>query len=261
MNHSFNIEIASKYGINEAIFLENFYFWIKKNEANEKHFHDDHHWTYNSVKAFANLFPYLSEKQIRRTLESLQEQGLLIKGNFNKVAYDRTLWYALTSKAFALFDKSICPERQIEMPDKSNRNAHKGKPIPDINTDIKHNINTDKEPKGSEASKDAILFLSEWKKEVLSVANESRNPTYAANKKSIDTILKYLKTISKENNIPMDECIIKWCYNAPRAYIKQYENGKGDFRAKLVTHARHSETVWDWKKESTITKNPNLTWG
>lgn len=63
MIHNFDINIAEKYGINAAIILQNMYYWIEKNRANEKHFHDGYYWTYNSLKAFEELFPYMSTKQ------------------------------------------------------------------------------------------------------------------------------------------------------------------------------------------------------
>lgn len=47
MIHNFDINIAEKYGINAAIILQNMYYWIEKNRANEKHFHDGYYWTYN----------------------------------------------------------------------------------------------------------------------------------------------------------------------------------------------------------------------
>ena len=37
MQHYFDINIAMKYGIQPAIILNNLYFWIEKNRANEKH--------------------------------------------------------------------------------------------------------------------------------------------------------------------------------------------------------------------------------
>ena len=36
MEYSFNIHIAKKYGVDEAIMIKNFQFWILKNEASDK---------------------------------------------------------------------------------------------------------------------------------------------------------------------------------------------------------------------------------
>ena len=98
MEHSFNIEVASIYGIEEAILVHNLYFWIKKNVANGKHYYDGRCWTYNSAKAFAEYFPYLSDTKIYRVLSRLEENGFIIKGNYNKDKSDRTKWYSFTDK-------------------------------------------------------------------------------------------------------------------------------------------------------------------
>ena len=83
MPHCFDVEIAKKYGILEAILLNYFRFWIQKNEANEVHYHDGRYWTYNSIKAFCELFPYASKKMIEKAINHLVEEGLLVTGNYN----------------------------------------------------------------------------------------------------------------------------------------------------------------------------------
>ena len=102
MEHSFDVEIAKRYGIPCAVLLKNIYFWIEKNKANNKNYYDDNYWTYNSKKAFAELFPYLNERQIDYALKKLIDEGIVITGNYNKVAYDRTLWYAITKKGYSI---------------------------------------------------------------------------------------------------------------------------------------------------------------
>lgn len=139
MQHHFDIDIATEYGVNAAIMLENLRFWIVKNEANEANFFDGCYWTYNSVKAFESLFPYMSTKAIRNTLKLLEDEGLVLVGNYNKSSYDRTKWYALTGKARALFQKgaSSFPKGQLDLPKRANGSVQKGEPIPDRNPDGK----------------------------------------------------------------------------------------------------------------------------
>ena len=132
MNHSFNVDVAVMLGIPCAVILDHINFWIRKNEANNKHYHDGTYWTYNSVKAFGELFPYLTDKQIRTALEKLQSEGLVKTGNYNENPYDRTLWYAITQKG-----KSMCRYGQMEMPEEANQFDQQGEPIPDIKPDIK----------------------------------------------------------------------------------------------------------------------------
>ena len=95
--HSFDTEIAEKHGVNEAIILHNIAHWIRKNQANknEKSFHKGRYWTYNSIGAFSDLFPYFKAGTIRRALDKLEENGVVETGIYNEVAYDRTKWYSI----------------------------------------------------------------------------------------------------------------------------------------------------------------------
>ena len=134
MNHSFDKDIAAAFGLAEAIILNHMQFWIEKNEANGKNFYDGSYWTYNSTKAYAEIFPYLSQRQIQCALKHLRDEGILKTGNYNELAYDRTLWYAFTEKGKCIMQK--CKMEYVKM---SNGFDAQVKPIPDINTDI---INT-----------------------------------------------------------------------------------------------------------------------
>ncbi len=137
MKHIFDIEIATKYGINIATFLNNMVFWIQRNVANEKHFYDDKYWTYNSVKSYSILFPYWTPKQIRKIIDDCIKLDLIVKGNYNKTPYDKTSWYAFTDFGLKTVNLVICPKGQTGLPEKANQFEKKGKPIPDTNTDIK----------------------------------------------------------------------------------------------------------------------------
>lgn len=95
MNHSFSIEVAVQYGMAEAVLIENLRFWITKNAANGQHFYEGRFWTYNSARAYAELFPYLSEDKIQRTLKKLEQAGAVLTGSFHENRYDRTRWYSL----------------------------------------------------------------------------------------------------------------------------------------------------------------------
>ena len=95
MNHSFNTEIAKRLDVNQAIIIENMAWWLKKNQSNNKHFYDGNYWTYNSAKAFTEMFVYFSKSQIERILKKLIENGIIQTGNYNKMAYDRTNWYTI----------------------------------------------------------------------------------------------------------------------------------------------------------------------
>ena len=142
--HHFDIDIAEKYGVNAAIILNNMYFWIKKNEANNVNFYDGCYWTYNSVKAFCDLFPYLSKSQITTALKKLESAGVIKTGNYNKSAYDRTTWYAFTEMGNELLGiadsknkKSISDFNEMDFENIENGKSENSKPIPYENPNIK----------------------------------------------------------------------------------------------------------------------------
>jgi len=136
-DHSFDAELAQKVGVNAAILLKNISFWIEKNKANGRHCIDGEYWTYNSIKAFCELFPYLSSKQIHTALKILVGAGYIKTGNHNRSAYDRTTWYTLINPA-----KSIYSHGEIHLPKRQNGNIENGKPIPDSKPDSKPNNKT-----------------------------------------------------------------------------------------------------------------------
>lgn len=120
---SFNAGYAVKYGIEEAIMIENLSYWIEKNAANNRHFHDGRFWTYNTAEAFTKLFPFWSAPQIRRIMKSLEEKGVIIVGEFNDSSYDRTKWYA--------FADTFVQNTQLDLTKSSPRSNESERPIPD----------------------------------------------------------------------------------------------------------------------------------
>jgi len=103
MNHSFNVEIATKYGIEAAVLIENIAFWVNRNAANRKHFHDGYYWTYNSAKAYSELFPYINQRKIARVLLDLENAGMIKSAYLNENKYNRTKWFTITEKALKYF--------------------------------------------------------------------------------------------------------------------------------------------------------------
>lgn len=138
VNHSFSVEIAQKYGIEEAIILENIYFWILKNKANKKHEKDGQTWTYNTQVAFTKLFPYMNRSKIQRVMAKLEKEGLINKGNYNVAKYDKTTWYSLTPYGSTLF------KLNTRMLDMNNGTFENEQPIPYINTVINTDIDIEK---------------------------------------------------------------------------------------------------------------------
>lgn len=138
VKHHFSVSVAVEVGVNAAVVLENIAFWVRANRKAGRHKHDGKHWTYGSTRHFAELFDYLSEKQVRGALDKLITCGYVETGNFNRSAYDRTRWFTLTEKG-----ESATLERQSEKPTRAKGAAGNGRPIPDKNKKLKTGYMTD----------------------------------------------------------------------------------------------------------------------
>ena len=139
MNHSFNVKVAEEFGIEKAILLENFYFWIIKNRANNKNLHNGRYYTYNTAEAFEKLFPYMKARRIAQLLREMEhEDGLLISGQFNN--YDRTKSYTLTDIAMSYFEVAII--QKLDNGEYRNLTMENQETVSCLNTDINTDIKT-----------------------------------------------------------------------------------------------------------------------
>ena len=99
MNHSFNIELAFEYGVEQAILIHHFQHWIAINKRLNKNFHENRTWTYTTQNELLAIFPYFKNRyRIMRLIDELVEKKILIKGNFNKLNLDKTIWYAFNEE-------------------------------------------------------------------------------------------------------------------------------------------------------------------
>jgi len=211
MEHSFDIELAKEIGLEESILMKHFIFWISKNKANNKHNHDGRYWTYNSVSAFDDLFPYFTKKQIIRIIKSLVDQNLITEGNYNSAKYDRTKWYGIVDEpSFVDLGKWNCPKGKMELSKKANAIVQTVKPIPDAkNTDT---INTDTK---------TIYKMSIDIYHKFCLSNmDAPAKIDAVQGKAMKTILSYLKTLCKQKGDDSQENIL----NALKYIFQNWKN-------------------------------------
>lgn len=105
MRHAFNTDLAEKYGIEKALIIDYFAYWVVENMRNEKNFHEGRYWVFNSASALSEKFHYISRRTMNQKLQELEADGILISGNFNKNKFDRTKWYSFKDEYAWLLDE------------------------------------------------------------------------------------------------------------------------------------------------------------
>lgn len=98
-----NPRIAIDFSVNVSIFVQKLAEWTFNNLANKTNLHDGHCWSFNTLEAYEEHFPWWSKRQLETLINNAVKDGLVIKGNYNKHKYDRTCWYAMTPKALSYY--------------------------------------------------------------------------------------------------------------------------------------------------------------
>lgn len=95
----------------KAIILQQIDYWLD----HSNNIRDGHKWVYNSVADWKRHFPWISTSTITRKLKSLEDQGLLITGNYNKRKFDKTKWYRIDYDEFKKIEKAFSQNEQTIM--------------------------------------------------------------------------------------------------------------------------------------------------
>lgn len=140
------MDIAVEHGADVAIFVHNLVYWVEKNAANGKHFHDGRYWTYNSIKALGDMYPLWSASQIRTITKKAEQAGLIVTGNYNLKPMDRTMWYSPSDEVLKLYGLEkyippICEKSQMDLSENANAFAKNDKAIPRSIPSIYQEIN------------------------------------------------------------------------------------------------------------------------
>jgi len=104
----FSSRLAAKIGLNEAIFVQQLYYWLDRSD-NVK---DGELWVYNTAKQWQEQLPFFGVRTIERVIRSLREKGIIIVGSYNKKSFDRTNWYRLDyDRLNSIFEEIVEEER------------------------------------------------------------------------------------------------------------------------------------------------------
>lgn len=165
LSHSFNVDHAEKFGIECAILINHFTFWIEHNQTLKRNFHQGKTWMYQTQEEIAAHYPYWNRDKVQNLLEKLVQFGVIIKGNFNKLKLDKTQWYAFKNEE--KFTK--VRNRTIESGKSHNAECETAQAIPDTKPTYTKTTTTEEKP---ERPKKVVVEVSS--KEIEDQANEMK---------------------------------------------------------------------------------------
>ena len=111
---------AEVLGVNESIIIQQIHYWLNINEKAKINFHEGRYWTYNTYENWQKTnFRFLSVPTLKRIFKKLEDKKILIKDNFNKKKYDRTLWvtinYEKLDELMTEYEEKIEAEKNEEI--------------------------------------------------------------------------------------------------------------------------------------------------
>lgn len=212
MFYYFDTDVATEFGMGAAVLFQNIAFWVRHNEANksEDHFHENKYWCYNTMSAYLELFPFLTEYTIRKALKDLEEKGMIVTGDFNEKPFDKTKWYGLgpvgekvaeaqsTEKAVKEALTRFVENCNIDSLDSTNGDCEINEPIPN---NIPDNI---QEPIEKEIN--FSLYSQESEKNDKCLVAEPTNSEYSKIVAEFINSPMMFESFCKNNRVSSDKC-------------------------------------------------------
>lgn len=201
IHHSFSTELAKKYGIEEAILIHHFQYWIAHNKNLNRNFKEGRTWSFQTIKEIQAWFPYMSPKSVLWTLNRLVELKILLKKNFNKNPIDKTSWYAFVDEDLFMGEnsKNVYERQKRQSSDKN------GKAIPDpITSDSKK-----EDPLLQRWEEDSIKNLKNSSLPLNGKRSQNKNPrALGINPKKLGTNPRSLQKKLQDISSELDKSII-----------------------------------------------------
>lgn len=207
-HHSFDIAIAAKYGVEEAILIHHFMHWIRINQVAKRNIRDGKCWTYQSRKEICLHFPYWNYEKIRTLTEKLVSLGVLVTANYNKLKMDRTLWYAFANEKEFFVDPEnsrkvyerenpLLPDNPHEIQEKFTKGKFpkwKGKiptAVPDsLSSDTKEKERERESAAPPSVSADAATLSSFFLQKIKEENPRFKNPNLKSWERDMDLLLR-----------------------------------------------------------------------
>ena len=195
----FHPYVAKVLGLNEAIFLQQLHYWLNR----KPHIVEEKGWVYNPYKSWQDQLCFMSESTIKRTVKNLVDKGIVITANFNKMKFDRTLWYSIDYDKLDVYvneasinakwiEDSVIEEQPLVQID-TMESITMTQPIPSINTSITTSTNNIKDIYVEEEKND----LTQAKKTIVKINFDEYKAEYnlrCNNLPQVKTITEKRKT-------------------------------------------------------------------
>ena len=174
----------------EAIVLQQLHYWLQRSN----NVRDGHKWVYNSMNDWLKQFPWIkSRKRLTRYFDDLESRGLVVTGNYNKAAFDKTKWYRIDYDALSVLEKRL---GQNDPTSESNRPNGEGQNDP-TNTNRLPETTSENNNKHS-ASHSNAQSVSQLEKEFEEVW--SKYPNKKGKKQAFNHYKAWRKSSAKHTN-------------------------------------------------------------
>jgi hypothetical protein len=124
--------LALLLGIDKAIILQQIQYWL----SISPHEREGQKWIYNSYKEWAKQFPWMGIRKLRYLIPSLEQEGYLITGRFNKRRGDNTKWYRINYGKLEELLNTHVPKLATGVPNFATGVPNFATPLPEITTEI-----------------------------------------------------------------------------------------------------------------------------
>ena len=94
---AFSVDVARRYGLDEAVFLNHVVFWLEKNAVDGRNIMDGRVWTFNTIADYTKLMPFFTRHQVNRVINSLKSKGVILTQN--PEGYHRRTWITVADSA------------------------------------------------------------------------------------------------------------------------------------------------------------------
>lgn len=107
--------------LDEAVIIQQLHYWLQRSNL----VRENHRWVYNSMADWNKQFPWLTRKTLTNKFNDLEKRGLIITGNYNKAAFDKTKWYRIDYDAFSHLEQRLgknYPTNEQDLPNGDGKN-------------------------------------------------------------------------------------------------------------------------------------------